>query len=493
MLAYIHRFIYNIRHEEKRKGPLDSPELEETVLRCCKVIQLECFTEEVKCLRTNRKVFKQSRLISLNPFLDNSQIIRVGGRLSNSNLTFDRKHPIILPSNHRFVELLIDYYHQKFLHAGSQFILNQIREKFWIINGRNCVKKVLKKCITCFRVKPLSINQIMGSLPTPRVVPSRPFSHCGVDYAGPYFIKDGKTRNRVLMKAYVCIFICFSSRAVHAELVTDLSSEAFLNAFKRFVSRRGLSGHIFSDNGTNFVGADHELQRLCLVVQDTVNNKYQNYFAEHKIKWHFIPARSPHHGGIWESAVRSFKFHLKRVLGDHHLNFEQFYTLLTQIEAILNSRPIIPLTNDPSDLEVLTPSHFLIGESLVSVPQSNDVDICTNRLRCYKQLQQLLQRFWLLWSQDYLSSLQQRSKWRFKQENIKLDTMVLLKEDNEPPMHWPLGRVVALHPGPDKQVRVVSVRTKNGVVKRAITKICPLPIDNDQDELIMPVTQTITH
>ncbi|XP_030747675.1 uncharacterized protein LOC115876126 [Sitophilus oryzae] len=289
----------------------------------------------------------------------------------------------------------------------------------------------------------------MGSLPKPRVVPSRPFYYCGVDYAGPYLLKDGKTRNRVKIKAYVCIFICLSTRAVHAELVTDLSTEGFLNAFKRFVSRRGLCGHVFSDNATNFVGSNNELLKLCQVVRDSVNEKYPNYFSEHRITWHFIPPKSPHHGGTWESAVRSFKHHLKRVLGDNHLNFENFYTLLTQIEAILNSRPILPLTNDLSDLEALTPGHFLIGESLIAVPPSNDIDIPANRLRHFKHLQQLVQRFWSLWSKDYLNSLQQRSKWQTRQENVKEGILVLLKEDNEPPMRWPLGRIVSVHPGSD--------------------------------------------
>lgn len=482
VIAHVYRWSHNARNKEKLSGPLSTRELDSTIYKICKLVQIERFSEEIRCLQNSQVVPKNSRILSLNPFIDEQGLLRVGGRLINSNLNFERKHAIILPSKHAFVQLLINHYHRKFLHAGPSFILNQIRDKFWIITGRNEVRKVLRKCVICFRIKPSSPNQLMGALPKPRVVPSRPFSHCGIDYAGPYCLKDGKTRNRVTIKAYICVFICFSTRAVHAELVTDLSSEAFLNAFKRFVSRRGLCQHIFSDNATNFVGANRELLRLCQVVRDCVSNKYSNYFSDHRINWHFIPARSPHHGGIWESAVRSFKYHLKRVIGDNHLNFEQFYTLLTQVEAILNSRPILPLSNDPTDIDALTPGHFLIGESLVAVPQSHDSDIPTNRLRQYKQLQKLAQRFWSLWSKDYLNTLQQRAKWKTRQENIKIGTLVLLKEENEPPLHWPMGRIVAVHPGADKLVRVVSVRTKKGVLSRAITKICPLPItDNGSD------------
>lgn len=397
-------------------------------------------------MKADKRLNKNSNILNLNPFLDKNGLLRVGGRLTNSVLDFERKHLIILPSKHTFVNLLIKHYHNKFLHAGPQLILTQIREKFWIVNGRNEVRRSLRSYMTCFRVKPSTLIQMMGSLPTPRVVPARPFLNCGVDYAGPYPLKDGKTRNRVLIKAYVCIFVCLSTRAVHVELVTDLSTESFLNAFKRFVSRRGLCCLIYSDNATNFVGSRNELSKLCQIVRDCVN-EYKNYFSEHQITWHFIPARSPHQGGIWESAVRSFKYHLKRVLGDLHLNFEHFYTLLTQIQAILNS-----------------------------VPQSNELTVPMIRLKQYKQLQQVIQRFWSVWSKDYLNSLQQRSKWRSKEENIQVGTIVLLKVDNQPPMHWPLGPVIAVHPGCDNLVRVVSVHTKSGVVSRAITKICPLPI-----------------
>lgn len=476
--SYVFRFINNVKRKVRVTGPLTSNDLNETVLKLCKIIQAERFDSEIHDLKVDRMIHKNSKIISLNPFLDDQGLLRVGGRLENSHLSYARKHQLILPNKHWFISLLIQSYHHKFLHSGPQFILTQIREKFWILNGRHEVRRVLRNCVSCFRAKPVEAQQLMGDLPTNRVAPSRPFACCGVDYAGPYMLKDGKTRNRVLIKSYLCIFICLSTRAVHVELVCDLSSVSFLNAFKRFSSRRGLPSHIFSDNGTNFVGANHELQKLSQLVRDSVSNQYNSYFSEHQITWHFIPARSPHHGGIWESAVRSFKYHLKRVMGENHFNFENFYTLLTQVEAILNSRPITPLSNDPSDLEALTPGHFLIGSNLVSVPQSDETTTPSNRLRHFKQLQQLVQRFWVVWSKDYLNTLQQRSKWRTRQENVRIGTLVLMKEDNEPPMRWPLGRILAVHPGSDDLVRVVSVKTKSGIVRRSITKICPLPIEN---------------
>lgn len=475
--SYIRRFINNTRKTIKIQGPLTSIELDETLFLLCNLVQSDHFSAELVEIKKGNSVPRSSKLLSLTPFLDPKGLLRVGGRLSNSQLEYENKHPIILPAKHIFTEMLIKYYHYKFLHAGPQFLLTQIRNKFWIINGRQVVRKVLHRCLTCFRVKPLSIKQIMGDLPESRVVPSRPFASCGVDYAGPYLLKDGKTRNRVLIKCYVCIYICFTTRAVHAELVSDLTSIAFMNSFKRFVSRRGLPSDIFSDNATNFVGANNDLTKLCKLIENTTScDKYNRYFSEHKINWHFIPARSPHFGGLWESAVRSVKYHLKRVLGDCHLNFEEFYTLLNQVEAILNSRPILPLSDDPTDMEVLTPAHFLIGGSLVAVPQSRVPDVNINRLQRFKQIQQMLQRFWAIWSRDYLNTLQQRSKWKVVQNNLKEGVLVLIKEDHEPPMHWPLGRVEAVHPGKDGYVRVASVRTKGGVCRRAVTRLCPLPL-----------------
>lgn len=321
----------------------------------------------------------------------------------------------------------------------------------------------------------------MSELPATRVTVSRPFTYCGVDYAGPYSLKDGKTRNRVLINAYLCIFVCLTTKTVHVEIVTDLSTDGFINAFKRFSSRRGLCKRIYSDNAKNFVGSDNYLKKIHELIKNiSKNQKCHNYFLENHVEWDFIPARSPHFGGIWEAAVKSFKYHIKRVIGDQHLNFEQFSTVLTQIEAILNSRPILPLSNDPTDLHALTPGHFLIGSSLVAVPQEDVTTIPFNRLNHFKQLQQLVQNFWTRWSRDYLHTLQQRAKWCERSGNIKLDTLVLLKEDNVPPMCWHMGRVVAVHPGADNLVRVVSVLTSGGVFKRAITKICPLPINDSQ-------------
>lgn len=265
-----------------------------------------------------------------------------------------------------------------------------------------------------------------------------------------------------------------ATKAIHLELITDLTTDGFLNTLRRFVSRRGLCTDLYCDNATNFVGANNEL----LAIQNLANHDmFQSYLTDNQIKFHFLPPRSPNFGGLWEAAVKSTKHHLKRVLNQRHLTYEEFYSILTQVEAVLKSRPITPLSNDPFDLEALTPGHFLIGRVLTAVPQKPLLESKPNYVKRYHLTQQIFQHFWSRWVKEYLHLLQQRTKWQTGNPRLDVGTMVLMKEDNLPPMFWPLGRIIEVHPGSDSIVRVVSVKTKNGVFKRAISKICVLPMN----------------
>lgn len=197
------------------------------------------------------------------------------------------------------------------------------------------------------------------------------------------------------------------------------------------------------------------------------------------INWNFIPPRSPHFGGLWESSVKLMKYHLRRVLGNLVLTFEELSTVITQIVACINSRPLSPMSENPSDLNPLTPGHFLIGDSLMALPQRDLREVNTPRLSRYQHLTQLVQHFWDRWSKEYLTNLQQRSKWKFANSNpLKVGDMVVLREDNLPPLKWSLGRIEVMHPGTDGIIRVVTIKTPKGSVRRAVTKICVLPMNN---------------
>ena len=277
----------------------------------------------------------------------------------------------------------------------------------------------------------------------------------------------------------MCVFICFTTKAMHLELVSDLSADGFLNAFKRFIARRGLCSDVYSDNATNFVSANKQLSEVANQVSEP---KVQIFLLENKITWHFIPPRSPHFGGLWESAVRLTKFHLKRVIFGVNLTYEEFYSILTQVESIVNSRPLMPLTEDSEDLQILTPGHFLIGRPLLALPEVPVPDNRHTLVSRYRHMKLIVQHFWSKWSQDYLHSLQQRSKWRSNSTlTYDVGSLVIIKEDNTPPITWKIGRIVQVFPGHDGLVRVALVKTNEGCFKRAVARLCVLPLNKNGD------------
>lgn len=474
VLAYCLRFITNCKAKtgERSKGALNHTEIANAHLYLVRFAQHESFAEEMFQLQQGE--IKRGRLSHIQPFFDKDKIMRVGGRLGNADLDFNRKFPIILSSKHVFSKLLFDREHRRLLHCGPQHLLASIRQSYWPLGGRNLARKIYRECVKCFRTHPKSSVPLMGNLPKNRITPAPAFYRTGVDYAGPFSVKDRQGRGCKITKAYIALFVCFVTKAIHIELVSDLTKEAFLASFKRFIARRGKPIQMFSDNGTNFVGANFEMQRLYNFLQE--NNKSLSEHIENEgVSWSFIPSRSPHFGGLWEAGIKSVKCHLKRVAGNALLTFEQFYTLLVQIEAVLNSRPLSPLSNEPSDLTPLTPSHFLIGRPLTSLPERDLVEIPENRLSTYQRIQQLQQHFWSRWSLEYISELQQRSKWQQKVNPIKINDLVVIKEENQPPLKWSLGRVIEVHPGKDGTVRVATVKTSTGTIKRSCVKLCPLP------------------
>ncbi|XP_043063531.1 uncharacterized protein LOC122319802 [Drosophila ficusphila] len=281
------------------------------------------------------------------------------------------------------------------LHGGAQLTLAHTRQQ-----------RVIRKCVRCFCANPTISSQLMGDLPLHRVnSPQRPFVTTGVDYTGGIELRAARIRGSNTYKGYIAVFICLATKAVHLELVTGLTTEHFLLSFDRFTGRRGMTVYL-------------------------------------KV-WH--PPQSPNFGGLWVANVKSVKHHLKRVIADRKLTYEEMSSVLISIEACLNSRPLFPLTADADDLEVLTTAHFLIGDSTLAPPEYRPASA---KFREHFLLQEsMLRHFWDGWSRDWLSHLQQRSKWSQNSENLKLDELVLVKDDRFPPSQWLLGRIVELHPG----------------------------------------------
>ena len=335
----------------------------------------------------------------------------------------------------------------------------------------------MRGCGICRRLSARPQPPMMGQLPKERITPDIVFEHVGVDYAGPVRVKLGRVRKPTLVKAYVCVFVSLSTKAVHLELVSDLTTDAFIACLRRFISRRGKPRVIWSDHGSNFVGAARELRELFeFLTQQKTEKTVSEFCSTQEIQWEFIPEHAPHYGGTWEAAVKSFKLHLRRIVGEVKLTFEELTTVLTQNEGCLNSRPLVAIPNSEG-LEALTPGHFLIGRPIDALPDPKSSFASPSLVRRWSLCQQLVRHFWKRWSQEYLVTLQKKTKWQQATKNLSEGDLVVLREDNTTPTSWPLARVIKVHPGSDGTVRVVTLKTSTGCYTRPVTKLAPLFCD----------------
>lgn len=467
-------------------GQLTARELNAAKLRWISCTQSEHFSIEMEAIR--RKTNGKNRLSKLHPFIDKNNFLRVGGRLSFAETAFDEKHPFIMPHNNHFVKLIILHKHEVCLHAGNQLTLAETRKSFWILGGRRAVHHIIKKCVKCTIVRGETATQLMANLPPTRVTSYRPFLHTGVDLCGPVMIRTAKSRGTKVFKGYIVLFICLSVKAVHLEPVTDQSSEAFLMAFQRFIARRGMCSDLYMDCGTNFIGARRILKKDEEEYLAKLHSQLIIRFANMGVNFHFNPPRAPAFGGLWESNIRRTKDHLKRVVGDKSLTYDDLSTVLARIESCLNSRPLIPISDDAEDFTYLTPGHFLIGESLTSIPEPDLLYEPVLLSHRYRAMLKRVQNFWAHWKKDYLQSLQLRQKWLKQNRNLQIGDVVLIKDEFYPPLKWTMGRITETHPGADGLTRVCTVRTARGTYVRPIAKLAPLLTDETDDinSLIVP-------
>lgn len=435
--------------------------------------QASHFKDVLALLKSNQlnKIILPIR--KLSPFIDHDGILRVGGRLKNSEQSFETCHPALI-GNGKLSEWIAQREHQRLLHAGPQLTLSSIRAKFWPLKGRNLVRSIIHRCTTCIRAKPQCAEQLMGDLPSSRTTLLRPFLHTGMDFTGHILIRRSP-RGSVAEKAYVVVFICMSTKAVHLELITSLSSAAFIATFRRFIARRGLPAHIYSDNGTNFVGGEKELRNL--LRNHNVQQDLANFSSTLHVQWHFNPPGAPHQGGLWEAAVKSFKTHFTRVVGNVRLTYEELNTIIVQIEAVLNSRPLIALMDDPNDPRSLTPGDFLVGNAPTQLPVDPGDVVNIDHLNRWRLCSKLQHDLTTRWKNDYLHTLQQRNKWNKETPNFTEGDVVLLKTENMSSLEWPLGLVVDVFPGSDGKVRVAQLRVRGKLITRPITKLIKLPVD----------------
>ncbi|CAG9120009.1 unnamed protein product [Plutella xylostella] len=453
---------------------ITATDLEYAETKLLQILQNKHFKDELLNIKNDLPV--SPVLNKLRPFLHND-LIRVGGRLSNSDLDFDNQHPVLLPRDDHAVNLIIQYYHKKYLHAGPELLLSLLRQKYWILSARRVVRRIVHQCNVCFRARPRPTYPLMADLPDCRTKQvTKPFTHTGCDYAGPIAYTPVRRRGAKAMKAYICVFTCLTTRALHIEVATDLSTAGFLAALKRFLSRRGPVKVMHSDRGTNFVGANSYLRDLYKFLNsDEFSCSLKQELTENRIEWKFNCPASPHFGGCWESMVKVVKNHLFKVIGQQLLSYEELVTVLAQIESLLNSRPLTVLSADPAEPAALTPSHFLHTAPLLSLPAAEVHDDNLSLLHRHSLLDKLVQSFWRRWRVEYLHGLQTRQKWNVPSSAIIPGTVVVIIDDNAPPLSWPLAIVDKVHPSRDGVTRVVTVRTARGTYARPVQQSTSRP------------------
>ena len=326
--------------------------------------------------------------------------------------------------------------------------------------------------------------------------------HVGIDFAGPFVTKVSvdsrsavakRTKAPVLKpstsdvtsttKSYLALFVCLATKAVHLEAVGSLSGPCCIAAFRRFVARRGAPVQVYSDNGSNFIGTARELERLEEALDKKGKEGIPAVAATLGTSWVYIPPRSPHFGGLWESAIKSAKLHMKKVMGRNVYTYEELSTIYTLIESILNSRPLVELTSNQSDFQALTPGMLLCGKQTRHLPMNVQesppevLDLCEiHPAKRWAHINKTASHFWKRWVNEYLPTLQVRKKWTAESPNHQVNELVLLAEDNIKPMQWPIARILEVYPGNDGVVRVVKVKTPNGEYKRPATKLRRLPM-----------------
>jgi hypothetical protein len=431
--------------------------------------QRQSFHSEIKLMQQGHPVPKVSKLYSLNPFLDEKQMLRIKGRITEAQMSYAEKHPIVLDSCW-LSTLIVRDRHIKMKHAGVDTVITSVRGEYWILGLRRLTKSIVKNCVNCQKVSKKKCDQDQSSLPKDRVTKSEPFEITGVDYAGPLYVSDEPGQ-----KLYICLYTCAVIRAVHLELTRTLTTQEFVLCFRKFAARRNLPKVVYSDNAKTFRAAPGKLKEV---------------YGIKAPKWKYIVPRAPWWGGFWERMVRNVKSALKKSLLNAIVTKAELEALLVEIESIVNSRPLTQVTDTLENQRPICPNDFLLVKDTSSYINEEPMNQRSNSLvDMYNERQKSLLKFWQIWANSYLKNLPKVVA-RFSENNrLTKGSMVLIQEDTVPRLQWPLGRVIELYPGKDNKVRSVLVQTQKGQFVRPIQRLCHLEGVTDgaeeQSELVI--------
>jgi hypothetical protein len=423
--------------------------------------QFESYGNDIQCLKEKKALPRNSSVLALAPFLDENNILRVGGRLKHSDIPEKEKMPILIPGRSHIAMLLVRHFHENVCHQGRHFTEGAIRSAgFWITGGKRLIANVIHRCVTCRKLRGKFSEQKMSNLPTERVTPTSPFTFVGVDVFGPWSIVTRRTRGGAASsKRWAVMFTCLASRAIHIELIEEMSSSSFINALRRFEAIRGHVKIFRSDRGTNFVGATDSLKVDVINVED---RNTRDFLYNTGSVWIFNPPHASHMGGSWERMIGVTRRILDAILLQHKhrpLTHDVLLTFMAEVSAIVNARPIVPVSTDCADPTILTPSVLLtqkIGNSSQEVlPQLSIKDMYKSQ---WKFVQILADQFWKKWRSEFLAQLQRRSKWTTSQPNLREGDVVLLKDSSVNRNQWPVAIVTQTFPSSDSLIRTVQVK-----------------------------------
>lgn len=455
VMAWVLRFIASCRRERNESKTLGVEEMMNAERCIVRLVQDEGAIG----------VATPKNLKGLDLFRDENGLIRVGGRLRHSDSI--TKHPVVLPKKSPISRRIIEHFHKMCGHSGRTTTVAEVRSRgYWIVGMNTTVRSVVHHCVTCKKLRGELGGQKMADFPEDCCKSEGPFVYSGIDVFGPFVTKNGRRS----FKRFVCLFICLSSKGIHLEVLNEMTTDSFINALRRFLSRRGHVRILRADNGTNFVGAENEMLNL-----EKVNNFLTNNGCE-LITWKRNPPLSSHRGGVWERAIRTIRAILDGLLNERNISLddEQLNTFLCEAEYIANSRPLSVDCLSDEKIEVLTPNHILtMKEHVVAPPppgRFEQADLyCRKR---WKRVQFLAEQFWNKWRKEYLSMLQSRKKWNKIQRNFTVGDVVLMYEDNVVRSRWPMARVVGIEKGQDDLVRGLQLKTASGkTFRRPVQKV----------------------
>ncbi|KAL7874936.1 hypothetical protein SRHO_G00059060 [Serrasalmus rhombeus] len=407
------------------------------------LVQREAFAEEIQTLQHRKELVKTSKLHKLNPFLDEQGILRVGGRLTHADLHHHIKHPAVLPAKGHVTRLLIQHYHQQVQHQGRGITVNELRANgFWILGCSHAVSSCINKCVKCRRFRRSTENQLMADLPRDRMEETPPFTCSGIDCFGPFYVKDGRKES----KRYGLLFTCLCSRAVHIELLEEMTTDFFIIALRAFIAIRGNVRQLRCDQGTNFVGARREfIEALKEMDQERLKILGCEFFMN--------PPSASHMGGAWERQIRIIRSVLTSILdqSSNRLDTSSLRTYFYEVMAVINSRPLTAhLLNDPMGPQPLSPNHILTMKSSIILPPPGKFEREDLYLRKrWRKVQHLANEFWSRWRKEYLLNLQPRQKWQRKRRNAKVNDIVIVQDDTAPRTEWKLAKVTKVYPAED--------------------------------------------